>query len=149
MINKIISLALIIILVIGCIFKPILGLLFITNVVLLFACLFNICNYIIKADKIHTKLLILDVSLKMLYYILGAIIFNCEYMEMEMLIAIAGFLMLLIVDVCFVHIRYNYQKIDVVDDSYIKTSKIINIMHFNYKLGDRDALFGMDNICLY
>lgn len=66
-----------------------------------------------------------------------------------MLIAIAGFLMLLIVDVCFVHIRYNYQKIDVVDDSYIKTSKIINIMHFNYKLGDRDALFGLDNICLY
>lgn len=62
MINKIISLALIIILVIGCIFKTILGLLFITNVVLLFACLFNICNYIIKADKIHTKLLILDVS---------------------------------------------------------------------------------------
>ena len=142
MVNIIVCGVLIFILISGLFLKEILGFLFIVSIVLLFSSVFNLCNHIIKSYEKYSGVVLMDTILKLIYYFLTALIFCCGYGQKQMVIFVVFYLVLLVLDVCFLHVQYNYQDYDLPPKSHIVVSQMIGLMYSYYKAGDKDALFG-------
>ena len=141
MINIIICGMLIVVLILGLFFKEILGVLFVLSLILLFSSMFNLCNNIIQTQKEISSLLV-DAFLKLTYYFLTALIYCFEYGQIPMIILLVFYLILLILDVGFLRVQYNYKNFDLQKNYHVKVSRMVNLMYSYYKSGDKNALIG-------
>lgn len=137
--NFLICIFLILVLFSGLFFESLLGFLFITTFILLLLSLLNACKSIIFNN--YKWSVFIDVAFKLIYFSLTALLYSLKQIDTKFRLLLVLFIILLLIDVIFLHINYNliYSRNKKESD---KTIKFINLMHSYYKLGDRNALFG-------
>ena len=142
MANVIMCGILILILILGLFLKEVLGFLFAISVILFFLSTFNLCNHIMKPQERCNGLMFLDVVFKLVYYLLTALMFCCEYSQKQISVFVVCYLGLSVIDICFLRVKYNYYNYKLPSKCHITVSEMIGSMHMHYKKGYKDALFG-------